>query len=89
MESSKGDGAPNHIAAEGFESLGIGGVAKPLDPQSQPARLRAFFVDPAHARKGIGRMLLAQCELEAHVAHFRTLELMESARRAHSDAADV
>lgn len=51
---------------------------KPLDPKAQPARIRAFFVDPAHARKGIGRMLLAKCELEAYLAHFRTLELMAS-----------
>src|SRR6202035_2129857 len=26
-----------------------------LDPKSDPAKIRAFFVDPAHARHGIGR----------------------------------
>ena len=39
MESSKGDGAPNDIAAEGFESLGIGGVEEDIivDAKSAPA----------------------------------------------------
>ena len=39
MESSKGDGAPNDMAAEGFESLGIGGVEEDIivDAKSAPA----------------------------------------------------
>src|ERR1700761_7015510 len=28
-----------------------------LDPKTQPAKIRAFFVDPRHARRGIGSML--------------------------------
>src|SRR5471030_1996475 len=28
-----------------------------LDPRSDAAKIRAFFVDPGHARKGIGRRL--------------------------------
>ena len=47
-------------------------------PESQPARIRAFFVHPDHARRGIGRMLLARCELEALQAGFSSLELMAS-----------
>ena len=35
-----------------------------LDPKSDPAKIRAFFVDPAHARQGIGRALLARCEAD-------------------------
>jgi GNAT superfamily N-acetyltransferase len=33
-----------------------------LDPQRDPARIRAFFVHPDYARRGIGRMLLTACE---------------------------
>jgi GNAT superfamily N-acetyltransferase len=50
--------------------------ASELDPRSEPARIRAFFVHPAHARKGIGRALLAACEDEARAHGFRALELM-------------
>ena len=47
-----------------------------LDPQSEPAGIRAFFIHPAHARKGIGRALLSHCESEARAHGFRALELM-------------
>ena len=33
-----------------------------LNPMHDPARIRAFFVHPDFARRGIGRMLLAACE---------------------------
>src|SRR5262249_24080698 len=33
-----------------------------LDPAHEPAKIRAFFVHPEHARRGIGRALLARCE---------------------------
>ena len=33
-----------------------------LDPSQDPARIRAFFVHPGWARRGIGRALLAACE---------------------------
>src|SRR5258708_4772799 len=36
-----------------------------LDAQTDPARIRAFFVHPKFARKGIGRALLAKCETAA------------------------
>jgi GNAT superfamily N-acetyltransferase len=36
-----------------------------LDPESEPARIRAFFIHPAHARKGIARAILLACENEA------------------------
>ena len=47
-----------------------------LDPQSEPAKIRAFFVHPAQARKGIARAILARCETEAKAHGFRALELM-------------
>lgn len=50
--------------------------ASELDPESEPARIRAFFVHPAHARKGIGRAILAACEDAARAGGFRSLELM-------------
>jgi len=47
-----------------------------LDPARDAARIRAFFVDPAHARRGVGRALLERCEFEAQAAGFRAFELM-------------
>jgi GNAT superfamily N-acetyltransferase len=47
-----------------------------LDPTSEPARIRAFFVHPRWARRGIGRQLLRACEDAAAVAGFRDLELV-------------
>jgi GNAT superfamily N-acetyltransferase len=46
-----------------------------LDPQTEPSRIRAFFVHPDFARRGIGRMLLAACERAAGQAGFTALEL--------------
>jgi len=52
------------------------GDADPLlDPATQPARIRAFFVSPDTPRQGLGRMLLAHCEKKAAKAGFRALEL--------------
>jgi GNAT superfamily N-acetyltransferase len=47
-----------------------------LDPGSEPAKIRAFFVHPDHARKGVARAILAECEREAREAGFHSLELM-------------
>lgn len=46
-----------------------------LDPASEPARIRAFFVDPTMARRGLGRRLMAHCSAAATAAGFRSLEL--------------
>lgn len=60
----------------------FGGDADPnrdaglLDPARDAARIRAFFVDPAQARRGIGRALLERCEVEAQATGFRAFELM-------------
>jgi GNAT superfamily N-acetyltransferase len=49
---------------------------QPLDPRTDAGKIRAFFVDPAHARRGIGSALLERCESEAVSRGFRRLELM-------------
>jgi len=46
-----------------------------LDPRTQPARIRAFFVDPRWSRRGIGRLLFHVCATAARAAGFRELEL--------------
>jgi N-acetylglutamate synthase-like GNAT family acetyltransferase len=46
------------------------------NPETEPAKIRAFFVHPERARNGIGRALLAACEKEARSLGFRQLELM-------------
>jgi GNAT superfamily N-acetyltransferase len=50
--------------------------ASELDPKTEPAKIRAFFVHPEHARKGIARAILAACESEARACGFQSLELM-------------
>jgi GNAT superfamily N-acetyltransferase len=47
-----------------------------LDPAIEPARIRAFFVDPRHARQGLGRRLVDECTRAARAAGFRSLELV-------------
>lgn len=47
-----------------------------LDPEKDAARIRAFFVHPSVARRGIGRMLLERCETEARAAGFRAVALV-------------
>lgn len=47
-----------------------------LDPTSEPARIRAFFVDPAHARQGLGRRIFERCVQDARASGFTALELM-------------
>jgi GNAT superfamily N-acetyltransferase len=47
-----------------------------LDPATDAARLRAFFVHPAAARGGLGRRLFHRCVTDAAEAGFRTLELV-------------
>ena len=37
-------------------------VAAVLDPENEPARIRAFFVDPGFARQGIGSVIMRKCE---------------------------
>jgi len=52
--------------------------ASELDPKAEPAKIRAFFIHPEHARKGIARAILAACESEAKACGFKSLELMST-----------
>ena len=53
------------------------GASDPLlDPATEAARIRAFFVHPVWARRGLGRLLYASCARAAWDAGFRRFELM-------------
>jgi GNAT superfamily N-acetyltransferase len=51
-------------------------AATMLDPASDAARIRAFYVHPAWAGRGIARRLMRLCEQAAQDAGFRRLELL-------------
>jgi GNAT superfamily N-acetyltransferase len=46
-----------------------------LDPATDAAKIRAFFVHPQWARRGLGTRLLAACERAAWDAGFRRCEM--------------
>ena len=46
-----------------------------LDPSTEPAKVRAFFVHPDFARRGVGSRILDACLDAARAAGFRTVEL--------------
>jgi len=46
-----------------------------LDPHTEAAKIRAFFVDPDWARQGIGSLILEACERAAQDAGFTRLEM--------------
>ena len=46
-----------------------------LDPAREAAKIRAFFVHPAWARRGIGSLILETCEKAATEAGFTCLEM--------------
>ncbi|HJT82077.1 MAG TPA: GNAT family N-acetyltransferase [Chthoniobacterales bacterium] len=46
-----------------------------LDPESDPAHIRAFFIHPKHARRGVGRAIVEACESAIRAAGFRQIEL--------------
>jgi RimJ/RimL family protein N-acetyltransferase/ribosomal protein S18 acetylase RimI-like enzyme len=46
-----------------------------LDPASEAAKIRAFFVHPAWSRRGLGSMILEACENAARAAGFRSFEM--------------
>ena len=80
------------VAETGLEIVGCGGwsrrktlfggdrqtgrTSELLDPAHDAARIRAFFVRPEWARRGIGRALLARCEEEAVAEGFRSAQLL-------------
>lgn len=54
---------------------GSGRNASLLDPQTEAARIRAIFVHPDWARRGLGSFILRHCEAEAERAGFRRFEM--------------
>jgi GNAT superfamily N-acetyltransferase len=46
-----------------------------LNPATDAAKIRAFFVHPDWARRGIGTIILDACEAAAKAAGFRRLEM--------------
>ena len=50
----------------------------PLDPATEPARIRAMYTHPDHARRGIGTAILAAAEAAARAAGFAEIELMST-----------
>jgi GNAT superfamily N-acetyltransferase len=47
-----------------------------IDPKHEAARVRAFFVHPAFARRGIGRSLMQACESAIRAAGFRAVDIV-------------
>jgi N-acetylglutamate synthase-like GNAT family acetyltransferase len=54
-----------------------------LDPAGQAARIRAFFVDPRMARRGLGGQLMAASIDAAKAAGFKALELASTLPGEH------
>lgn len=47
-----------------------------IDPLTDPARIRAFFVHPDWARQGIGTRILRECEVAIHGAGFQRVTMV-------------
>jgi len=58
-----------------FTGTETSGTTRRLDPAREPARVRAMFVHPAWARRGLGRAILARSEADARAAGFTRVEL--------------
>jgi len=46
-----------------------------LDPKRDAAKIRAFFIHPAWARRGVGSKILAACEAAARASGFTSYEM--------------
>jgi GNAT superfamily N-acetyltransferase len=46
-----------------------------LDPKRDAAKIRAFFIHPAWARRGVGSIILEACEAGAREAGFTSFEM--------------
>ena len=54
------------------------GDARLLDPDTEPARVRAMFTRADWTRRGLGRRILQACEAAAKAEGFRSLALMST-----------
>jgi GNAT superfamily N-acetyltransferase len=54
---------------------GPGRETELLDPATDAAKVRAIFVHPRFARRGLGTLILARVEVEARAAGFRRYEM--------------
>jgi N-acetylglutamate synthase-like GNAT family acetyltransferase len=54
---------------------GPGRVTELLDPETDAAKVRAIFVHPEFARRGLGSLILARVEAEAAAAGFQRFEM--------------
>lgn len=70
-----GGGWSRHRALYGGDQHRSAGDDALLDPATEPARIRAFFVHPAWARRGLARRLFAACQGAAAAAGFRDFTL--------------
>jgi predicted N-acetyltransferase YhbS len=52
------------------------GEDPPLDPRTDAARIRAFFVHPSWARRGIGRSIMAASEEAIRIGGFRAIDVV-------------
>jgi GNAT superfamily N-acetyltransferase len=52
--------------------------ARLLDPQAEPARIRAMYTHPDFARRGVGRLVLSLCEANAAREGFQAFELVST-----------
>jgi GNAT superfamily N-acetyltransferase len=60
----------------GGDSSLVSREPRPLDPSTEPARIRAMYTDPDFARQGVGRLVLKLCETAAMSAGFSRATLM-------------
>ena len=90
-ESTEPESAPGTTAKAGLAIVGCGGWSKRktlygadhwtgrqdalLDPLHDAAKIRAFFIHPAWARRGVGSLLLQACEDAARAAGFTRFEM--------------
>lgn len=56
--------------AEGNRDAGV------IDIEFGAAKIRAFFVDPKYARRGLGSLIMHECEAAARTHGYKQLELM-------------
>jgi ribosomal protein S18 acetylase RimI-like enzyme len=49
-----------------------------MRPGTDPARIRAFFIEPGHERQGIGSTIMCACEEAAFAYGFTELELVST-----------